>query len=333
MVVYGKLRWRKAVDTFECITLVYRNNKSGRAKGQRMKLAFITMVWRDYWLLEKWVAYNSTLVPKSQLYVINHGGDPKIREIAEGCNVVDIPRDGIPMNFDRIRWDLIGSLAAGLLGFYDRVVCTDVDELLIYTGDRTLAEHLTQRPVANDMTAIGAIGLNLMPTDAAKGENEALMTQFPHALVSGKYSKPCVVDKPSKFSNGAHGLLGTDYFLDPELLLVHLHYVTPDYANRMEDRREIAETTTDAFVADPDSGLDIRKGYWRNWAKSDKIMGNHMAAFDQSREIDVSAGFAEVHQILSKHLLQEGRKRHVVQSEINKIPMRVSIPENFRHLF
>jgi hypothetical protein len=298
-----------------------------------MKLAFITMVWRDYWLLEKWVSYNSTLVPKSQLYVINHGGDPKIHDIAKGCTVIDIPRDGVPMNFDRIRWDLIGSLATGLLGFYDRIVCTDVDELLVYTGQGSLVEHLTQRPVGENLTAIGALGLNLMPASGGDTSAESLMAQFPHALVSGKYSKPCVVDKPSKFSNGAHGLLGTDYFLDPELLLVHLHYVTPDYAARMADRREIAETTTEAFVADPDAGLEIRKGYWRNWAKSDKIMGNHMNAFDAAREIDVSDGFGEVAQILSKHLLQEGRKRHVVQSEINKIPMRVSIPTQFRHLF
>jgi len=298
-----------------------------------MKLAFITMVWRDYWLLEKWIAYNTTHVSRSQLYVINHGGDPKIREIAEGCTVIDIPRDGIPMNFDRIRWDLIGSIATGLLGFYDRVVCTDVDELLIYTGEGTLVEHLTKRPVDDDMTAIGALGLNLMPASGGRDDADALMEKFPHALVSGKYSKPCVVDKPSKFSNGAHGLLGTDYFLDAELLLVHLHYVTPDYADRMADRREIAETTTEAFVADPDANLDIRKGYWRNWAKSDKIMANHMAGFDNAREIDVTGGFGDVEKVLSKHLLQEGRKRHVVQSEINKIPMRVSIPKKFQNLF
>ncbi len=298
-----------------------------------MKLAFITMVWRDYWLLEKWIAYNSTHVPKSQLYVINHGGDPKIDEIAQGCNVIEIPRDGIPMNFDRIRWDLIGSLATGLLGFFDRVVCTDVDELLVYTGEGTLVEHLTQGSVPDHITAIGALGLNLLPTSGGVNDAAALMAQFPNALVSGKYSKPCVVDKPSKFSNGAHGLLGSDYFLDPELLLVHLHYVTPDYAARMADRREIAETTTEAFVAAPDAGLEIRKGYWRNWAKSDKIMGNHMASFDNAREIDVSGGFDEIQQILTRHLLQEGRKRHVIQSEIKKIPMRVSIPKEFRHLF
>ncbi|MDG1738932.1 MAG: hypothetical protein P8L68_12320 [Paracoccaceae bacterium] len=298
-----------------------------------MKLAFITMVWRDYWLLEKWIAYNSTHVPKSQLYVINHGGHPKIDEIGHGCNVIAIPRDGIPMNFDRLRWDLIGSLATGLLGFYDRIVCTDVDELLVFTGEGTLVEHLTQRPVAENMTAIGALGLNLMPASGGDSKAEPLMAQFPNALVSGKYSKPCVVDKPSKFSNGAHGLLGTDYFLDSELLLVHMHYVTPDYAARMADRREIAETTTEAFVANPDAGLEIRKGYWRNWAKSDKIMDNHMNAYDNANEIDVTGGFDEIQQILTKHLLQEGRKRHVLQSEINKIPMRVRIPNDLRHLF
>lgn len=298
-----------------------------------MKLAFVTMVWRDHWLLEKWIAYNSTHVPKSHLYVINHGGDPKITKIADGCNVINIPRDGVPMNFDRIRWDLIGNLAAGLLGFYDRVVCTDVDELLIYVGEGGLVEHLVSKPVADNITAIGALGLNLLPSDSGDPQAEALMAQHPDALVSGKYSKPCVVDKPLKFSNGAHGLLGTDFELDPDLLLIHLHYVTPDYMQRMEDRKEIAETTTNEFLADPEADADIRKGYWRNWAKSDKIMERHMNALSKAAEMDVSGGFGEVHAVLNAYLRQEGRKRHVVQAEIKKIPMRVSIPEEYRHLF
>ena len=292
------------------------------------------MVWRDHWLLEKWIAYNSTHVPKSNLYVINHGGDPKITKIADGCNVINIPRDGVPMNFDRIRWDLIGNLAAGLLGFYDRVVCTDVDELLIYVGEEGgLVEHLVSKPVADNITAIGALGLNLLPSDSGDAQAEALMAQHPDALVSGKYSKPCVVDKPSKFSNGAHGLLGTDFELDPDLLLIHLHYVTPDYMQRMEDRKEIAETTTNEFLADPEADADIRKGYWRNWAKSDKIMERHMNALSKAAEMDVTGGFGEVHAVLNAYLRQEGRKRHVVQAEIKKIPMRVSIPEEYRHLF
>ncbi len=291
------------------------------------------MVWRDHWLLEKWIAYNSTHVPKSQLYVINHGGDPKISEIAGGCNVINIPRDGVPMNFDRIRWDLIGNLATGLLGYYDRVVCTDVDELLVFVGEGSLAEHLVSEPVADKVTAIGALGLNLLPTEAGDPSAEALMAKYPDALISGKYSKPCVVDKPSKFSNGAHGLLGTDFVLDPELLLVHLHYVTPDYMQRMEDRKEIAETTTNDFLADPDADADIRKGYWRNWAKSDKIMERNINALTNAAIMDVSNGFQEVHAILTAHLRQEGRKRHVVQAEIKNIPMKVTIPENYRHLF
>ncbi|MDG2340391.1 MAG: hypothetical protein P8L32_04245 [Paracoccaceae bacterium] len=298
-----------------------------------MKLAFITMVWRDYWLLEKWVAYNASHVPKSQLYIINHGGDPEINRIAEGCNIISIPRDGIPMNFDRIRWDLIESVATGLLGFYDRVVCTDVDELLVFTGNGTMVEHLTQRDVANNVTAIGAIGLNLLPIEGGDETSENLMEKFPRALISGKYSKPCVVDKPSKFSNGAHGLLGSDYIIDPELLLVHLHYVTPDYMSRMEDRREIAETTTQKFLDNPDDGLEIRTGYWRNWAKSDKIMDKHMNSYAKAVEMDVSGGFGEVAALLSGLLMQEGRKRHVVQAEINKSPVRLTVPMKFRHLF
>lgn len=297
-----------------------------------MKLAFITMVWRDYWLLEKWISYNATHVPKNQLYVINHGGDPKIDEIAQGCNVMSIPRDGVPMNFDRLRWDLIGQIAAGLLGFYDRVICTDVDELLLFAGEGSLVGYLAQTKADPSTTATGAIGLNMMPTGGGDAASDQILTRFPDALVSGKYSKPCVVHAPSKFTNGAHGLIGSNYTLDPNLLLAHLHYVTPDYQERMDDRKEIAQVTTAQHLENPQDGIEIRAGYWRNWAKSDNITNMHLKAYDAARDVDVSGGFGAVHTALAQHLVKEGRKRHVVQSEVAKDPMRLRLPLHLQRL-
>ena len=67
------------------------------------RLAFLTMVWRDYWLLEKWIAHNVRLVGKRDLFVINHGGDPRVDEIANGCNVIHVPRDGVSIDLTRQR--------------------------------------------------------------------------------------------------------------------------------------------------------------------------------------------------------------------------------------
>ena len=127
-----------------------------------MKLAFLTMVWRDYWLLEKWVAHNEKLVPRRQLYVINHGGDPEVDRIADGCNVIHVPRDELPPDLTRRRWGLKGGMTNGLLSFHDMVICTDVDEFIVYAGNKAnLIEHLEAAP--RDGNAIAPVGFNMVP--------------------------------------------------------------------------------------------------------------------------------------------------------------------------
>ena len=95
-----------------------------------MRIAFLSMVWRDYWLLEKWISHNEKVVARRDLFVLNHGGDPEIDRIAAGCNVIHVPRDEVSMDLTKRRWRLIAGVSSGLLAFYDRVICTDVDEII-----------------------------------------------------------------------------------------------------------------------------------------------------------------------------------------------------------
>ncbi|MEM9127281.1 MAG: hypothetical protein AAGB28_15940, partial [Pseudomonadota bacterium] len=235
-----------------------------------MNLAFVTMVWRDYWLLGKWVQHNAAIVPKRHLYVLNHGGDPEIDRIADGCNVIHVPRDGVTLDLTRRRWDLVAGVTNGLLAFHDAVVCTDVDELLVYAGDKpSLLDHLAARPVEKD--ALAPIGLNLMPMDG-KGTDpdEPVLAQHPNALLSAKYTKPCVAARSVAYTVGGHGLVGGRFTVDPEILLLHLHFVTPDYAERMRDRQEIVAESKRANV---ESGGEIktRKRFWINWSDPDMV--------------------------------------------------------------
>ncbi|MCV6585497.1 MAG: glycosyltransferase family 2 protein [Marinibacterium sp.] len=283
-----------------------------------MKIAFLTMVWRDHWLLEKWVAHHGRFVPRSQLYVINHGGDPKIDAIACGCNVVHVPRDTLPADLTRRRWDLLGQMASGLLGFFDRVVVSDVDELLLYHGTApTLADHLAQAGPGT----LAPIGLNLLPLADATGA-KTVLGRYPHALVSAKYSKPCIAAEPLRYTLGGHGLVGGAFRVDPALFLCHLHFVTPDYTARMQTRRDIvAEACGDG----PRPG-----NFWANWSDPDRITRKLMARADRARTVPLPDGAAQIARTLNQAYRHKARRVMIDPAIDDATPLRVTLPEGMR---
>lgn len=295
-----------------------------------MKLAFVTMVWRDYWLLEKWVSHNARYVDKKALYVLNHGGDPKIEEIAAGCNVINIPREELTIDLDRRRWDLLGGVTNGFLAFYDRVVCTDVDELIVYVGDKgSLQDHLASSQA--DTIALSPVGLNLIPSEGEVDLSQGVLHAHPQAILSAKYTKPCIVKARAVYTIGGHGLVRGKFTIDPELLLFHLHYVTPDYAQRMAERQEIVEQSK-AHNARSDQPADVGKRFWINWSDPAMIREKEFGHFARATEVPVDRGFEECARILRSAIKSDGKKTVVDHGVMAKDPRRVTLPVGLRGL-
>lgn len=294
-----------------------------------MKLAFLTMVWRDYWLLEKWVTHNERYVPRRQLYVINHGGDAEVDRIAAGCNVIHVPRDELPPDLTRRRWDLKGGITNGLQAFYDMVICTDVDELLVYVGDKAgLVEHLAQAP--REGQAIAPVGFNLLP-QPGDGEDEtlAVLERHPNALLAGKYTKPCIAHARVVYTVGGHGLQRGSYVIDPDILLFHLHYVTPDYAERMAARQEIVAESRE-HNARQEKPEQMPGRHWINWAKPGVIRDKDFGNFERAEEMDVSGGFGACAEVLRAAQQTNNRKTVVDPSIVNQRPRRIVVPQGLR---
>ena len=292
-----------------------------------MKIAFITMVWRDYWLLERWIAHNARLVPLRHLYVVNHGGDPEVDRIAAGCNVIHVPRDGVTIDLTERRWALLSAQTNGLLAFYDRVICTDVDEFLVYLGDKPdLATHLAAKAVAHD--ALAPIGLNLMPVPEADAAPDApLLARWPHALLSAKYTKPCIAAQRVQYTTGGHGLRRGAFEIDPEVALLHLHYVTPDYAERMAARAQIVADSraSNAASATP---KDMPPRYWINWSNSDMIREKELGMFAQAEPVDLTRGIDVLAAALRGAMRSKDRKTVIEPAEMPKPPLRVEWPKD-----
>ncbi|WP_319823422.1 hypothetical protein [Thalassovita sp.] len=292
-----------------------------------MKLAFVTMVWRDYWLLEKWVSHNSQYVDKRSLYVLNHGGDPKIDAIATGCNVIHVPREELTIDLDRRRWDLLGGVTNGLLAFHDRVICTDVDELIVYTGKGSLQDHLAASAV--ETVAVSPVGLNLIPSEGEADLTKGVLNAHPQAILSAKYTKPCIVKSRVVYTIGGHGLVRGRFTIDPELLLFHLHYVTPDYAQRMAERQDIVAQSV-AHNEASGTPANVGKRFWINWSDPAMIREKEFAHFARAAEVAVEDGFEECARILNGAIKSEGKKVVVDHAIMAKAPRRVTIPPALR---
>ena len=70
------------------------------------RYAAMTMVHREAVYLRLWIRHYAAIVGRENLYVLVHGGDPEIMQIAEGCRLIYLPRLEVTAAFDRDRFAL-----------------------------------------------------------------------------------------------------------------------------------------------------------------------------------------------------------------------------------
>ncbi|MFV2038191.1 MAG: hypothetical protein ACC646_11445, partial [Paracoccaceae bacterium] len=75
----------------------------------KTNVAVLTMVRDAAFFLRKWTDYYGALFGRENLYVVNHGRENLVRELAWGCNVIGIPGDP-HKNFDDKRWRVLNGI-------------------------------------------------------------------------------------------------------------------------------------------------------------------------------------------------------------------------------
>lgn len=242
-----------------------------------MRTACVTMVWKDAFFLDLWVRYYGALFGREALYVISHGGEAEVAKIAQGCNVIAIPRDPPDENFDETRWDMLSDWASGLTRYYDRVIVGDVDELIIsLTPGESLAEHLARAPLG-PVTA--PAGYELIPeTEDLLDPARPILAQVPRGLLSASYSKPGILTAPARLSAGGHGCKAP-FDLRPELALLHLRFLnTAEQAERRAERMRIAAQATEGSARD-------QSNFLRGWRKAEEIRAKLAARFAKAADV------------------------------------------------
>ncbi|MEN8833523.1 MAG: glycosyltransferase family 2 protein [Pacificibacter sp.] len=214
-------------------------------------LGVITMVYKDYPMLKRWYDYYSKQVGAENLFVLSHGNDPMHREIAQGVNIINTPRHPALPKFDRRRWNLMADLASGLLNFYNWMLVTDVDEMVVVDPNKSpsLVQYLSDTFPAGAPApkSISPMGLNIIHVPKEEPlpiePDETILSRRRFFAPSRVYSKPILVRSAVRFGPGGHRNNLGRRTLSDDLYLLHLNsYDSSESAQRLKGKHEVASS-------------------------------------------------------------------------------------------
>ncbi|MBR9765743.1 MAG: hypothetical protein GYB53_20045 [Rhodobacteraceae bacterium] len=290
-----------------------------------MRVACVTMVWRDHHFLDLWVRYYGALFGRTSLYVLSHGGEPEIARIAEGCNVIAIPRDPPDARFDETRWEMLSDIASGLVRYHDRVIVGDVDELIIsLTPGEDLASHLA----AAELGPVTApAGYELFPEDELPLDlARPVLQQCPSGVLSASYSKPGILTAPARLTAGGHGVR-QPFDLRPELALLHLRFLnTPELVARRRQRQEIAREAS--------LGSDrSQAAFLRGWRRAEEVREKIAARFHAGDIVPSAEAPERARQVLEAARKRKGDGHQFSVPKVREQDFRILLDPALRELF
>lgn len=213
----------------------------------RQPCAAVTMVFEDYDFLQRWVDYYAAQIGRENIFIVSHGGDPEHAKIGEGCTVINIPRDKTMFQFDRKRWSFLANLTNGLLAYYNWVITSDVDEVVLVDPDvapglvdylRTTYPDMSQAPAALSVFCLELVhNKDIEPEPIEAGV--PILARRRVFRPNANYSKPCVIRQPGAFTPGGHSSSHGPRVLPDGLFLLHLRFFDHEFVyNRVGKRVE-----------------------------------------------------------------------------------------------
>ena len=215
------------------------------------RIAAITMARNDEFFLSRWVKYYGHEFGAENLYIILDGIDQKPPKNAKDVNIIKLPhRDMSRSAGDKYRINKISDLAADLFKQYDIIIGCDSDEFLIVDPNtkKSLAKYLSDLNINTSVSGLGLdIGQN-MKYEKTLDTTKPLLKQREYALLSTRYTKPVVINKPVRWGSGFHRIHNHNFHIDKNLYLLHFGAIDmemlvakaasrgPDWVNHLRRR-------------------------------------------------------------------------------------------------
>ena len=215
------------------------------------RIAAITMARNDTFFLSRWIEYYGREIGTENLYIYLDGTDQEIPENAGAAHITKLPHTDMSRSAgDKYRIGKMSDLANKLLKKYDIVIGCDCDEFLIVDPalNTSLAKYLSNTEIHTTLSGLGLdVGQHLThekPLDSSK----PFLAQRAYALLSTRYTKPVVINRPVRWGSGFHSINGHNFHIDPNLYLLHFGAVDmemlvakaasrgPDWVNHLKRR-------------------------------------------------------------------------------------------------
>jgi hypothetical protein len=200
-------------------------------KQNLKRIAVITMARNDDFFLSRWIEYYGNLFGTENLYIYLDGIDQHIPENAQNAHITKLPHTDMSRSSgDKYRINLISDLANELLKEYDIVIGCDCDEFLIVDPklNTNLHEYLSSKKIKTTLSGLGFdIGQHLTH-EKTLDTSKPFLSQRHYALLSTRYTKPVVINKPVRWGSGFHRIKNHNFHIDKNLYLLHFGAVDMD---------------------------------------------------------------------------------------------------------
>ena len=205
--------------------------QSARQSGRAGKIAIITMVYNESVNLPIWVRHYRRTAPNANLFVIDHSSDDGSTANLYGVTKIPLPRDELD---ERDRTFFINSLQQGFLRYYDIVIYTDCDELLVPdpTKSANLDTYLWDRPYSY-ASPIGINVLHIADIEPAIDFTRPLLLQRRYGQFQSNMCKPLVTRVALTWEPGFHSCNQRPN-IDKSLYLFHIKQIDKGEALRRQ---------------------------------------------------------------------------------------------------
>lgn len=190
------------------------------------KIAVLTSVRNDDLFTHRWIRYYSDQLGAQNVYLQLDGMDQPVPDPATGINVIRhefVKRHVV--EGEKFRAKRASDLARKLLqeDGYDIVIGTDIDEFLIIDPavGQGLAEYLSGLTIKGSVSGLGLDVVQNTQVEAALDRAQPMLAQRDYAVLSHRYTKPCVLSEPLRWGSGYHRVKGRNFRIDPNLFMFH----------------------------------------------------------------------------------------------------------------
>ena len=198
-------------------------NKTGR----RPRTAIVTMVYNERANLPVWQRHYRRAVPDGELFVVDHGSDDDSTAALHGVSRIPLPRRSMD---EMPRTRFMRLLQASLLQYYDIVIYTDCDELIVVDPDvsATLGDYVA----STDYQYASPIGLNvqhMIDEEPALHDGAPMLSQRRYCFFRSNMCKPLISRVRLQWEPGFHSC-DRPLHIDRNLYLFHIKCIDRDRA-------------------------------------------------------------------------------------------------------